>query len=103
MVTMGAYPAYQALSYCWGSSDLSVELRCDGCTVMISPNLAEGLGRLHLYARRRGRKSPPLYWIDQICINQQDDIERTQQVRMMRDIYQQSTDTIIWLPLENGE
>ncbi|KAJ4246840.1 hypothetical protein NW762_013392 [Fusarium torreyae] len=36
-------------------------------------------------------------WVDQICINQDDDIERAIQVDMMKDIYTSSQGTIIWL------
>jgi hypothetical protein len=41
-------------------------------------------------------------WIDQICINQEDGIERTQQVRLMNKIYRQGIRTVIWLPLDEN-
>ncbi|KAK0716135.1 heterokaryon incompatibility, partial [Lasiosphaeris hirsuta] len=36
-------------------------------------------------------------WIDSICINQEDDHERAQQVQLMKRVYQQSTRTVVWL------
>ena len=102
-VSLDDHAPYQALSYCWGSPNRSVTLRCNGYKLKISPNLAAGLRRLNAYAGEARRTRPPCFWVDQICINQEDHAERTQQVRMMRSIYQQSTHTIIWLALENGE
>lgn len=36
-------------------------------------------------------------WVDQICVNQADILERGSQINMMRDIYKSSEGTIIWL------
>lgn len=36
-------------------------------------------------------------WIDALCINQKDIAERTQQVRLMRDIYTKAASTVVWL------
>ena len=99
-VSLTDHTPYQALSYCWGSPNRSVTLWCNGFKLKISPNLAKGLKRLYAYAVRADVKS---FWVDQICIHQEDNAERTQQVRMMRSIYQRSTHTIIWLPLKNSE
>ena len=105
-------PLYQALSYCWGSPDRSVTLRCNGFKLGISTNLAEGLRKLYAYSGkiRREKHSAEArwdksrwFWVDQICINQEDNAERTQQVRIMRSIYKRSTHTIVWLPINNGE
>jgi hypothetical protein len=38
-----------------------------------------------------------LLWIDALCINQDDVNERTQQVRMMGDVYSSAEQVIIWL------
>jgi hypothetical protein len=91
---------YQALSYCWGSSTQDVIIRCNGLKLKISANLEKGLRKLHEYGRTSGRE---WFWVDQVCINQHDNAERAQQVRIMRAIYQRSMNTIIWLPLKNGK
>jgi hypothetical protein len=36
-------------------------------------------------------------WIDAICINQADIVERGHQVQMMGDIYRQRDEALIWL------
>lgn len=41
-------------------------------------------------------ESPPL-WIDALCINQADHIEREEQVRLMSDIYANAETVLIWL------
>jgi len=98
-VSLAEFTSYHALSYCWGSPNRNVTLRCNGFKLKISSNLAKGLKRLHEYAVKAHLTS---FWIDQICVNQEDIAERTQQVRLMRSIYQRSTHTIIWLPVKNG-
>jgi hypothetical protein len=94
------FEPYQALSYCWGSSTQNSSIRCNERKLKISSSLKEGLHRLHDYTRKSGRE---WFWVDQICINQHDNAERTQQVRIMRVIYQRSMSTIIWLPMKNSE
>ncbi|KAF2122581.1 heterokaryon incompatibility protein-domain-containing protein [Lophiotrema nucula] len=39
----------------------------------------------------------PLLWVDAICINQTSISERSHQVNLMRDIYQRSQETSVWL------
>ena len=36
-------------------------------------------------------------WIDQICINQQDDVEKAVQVKIIRDIYVSAHKVLVWL------
>ena len=38
-----------------------------------------------------------MLWIDAICINQQDEQEKPQQVRIMSDIYRTGSQTLIWV------
>lgn len=53
---------------------------------------------LHLTLEHLVRKREDLViWIDAICINQSDDEEKAQQVLIMRDIYAQAEETIVWL------
>lgn len=90
---------YQALSYCWGPSVKYTIIHCNGRRAKVSPNLEQGLRQLHKYSKMTGRD---WFWIDQICINQEDNAERTQQVRLMRAIYQRSMNTIIWIGMDDG-
>ncbi|KAJ9659975.1 hypothetical protein H2198_002865 [Neophaeococcomyces mojaviensis] len=45
----------------------------------------------------RRRDVPVVIWIDAICINQKDVAERSAQVRIMAEIYQQAFQVVIWL------
>lgn len=91
---------YAALSYSWGMNadgdkSLSRVIDVSGQHMHITQNLYEGLRRI----RPRGEAwdAPKRVWIDGICINQADDVERGAQVAVMALIYQFSTETILWL------
>ncbi|KAI1350605.1 hypothetical protein F5Y01DRAFT_285781 [Xylaria sp. FL0043] len=51
----------------------------------------------YIDARRQGREEEILYWIDALCINQNDMGERAAQVKSMRSIYAQASRVRIWL------
>ncbi|KAK5679132.1 hypothetical protein LTS10_008791 [Elasticomyces elasticus] len=84
-------PRYQSLSYSWGTISDMYNILCNGQSLKITQTLHGVLLALRLPDKSR------LIWIDQLSINQQDAIEKTQQVAMMRDIYQGSSLTIAWL------
>lgn len=93
-------PAFQALSYCWGTFGRRSDIWINNQLLQVSPNLKRGLQTLYKYYSRWATDS--WVWIDQISINQEDFAERTQQVRLMRAIYQQATTTVIWLGPDDG-
>jgi hypothetical protein len=95
IVRLGDSPSYEALSYCWGSSRKRVPVICNTASFYVSAGLSEGLTQLYRY-RQTG-----WFWIDQMCIHQEDGTERTHQVRMMKSIYQHAIRTVIWLPLDD--
>jgi hypothetical protein len=39
--------------------------------------------------------SPNSLWIDALCINQEDDEERSRQVALMKDIYRQANEVVV--------
>jgi hypothetical protein len=90
-------PTYAALSYVWGDPTASVPILLNGQTHAITKNLAEALRHLQHY-----RKNIVL-WVDSICINQQDDIEKGLQVRMMDKIYSEAAVVLSWLGAGNYE
>ena len=88
---------YEALSYVWGTASDRADIQCNGELVSITQSLAEAL--LHL---RSDTDERPL-WIDQLCINQEDPAERSQQVTMMGDIYSSARIVLVWLGPSDDE
>ena len=88
--------SYDALSYSWGmnedgNSSQDYELFIHGNRQWITRNLSEGLRRIRVCDK------PIRIWIDAVCINQQDDVERSVQVAMMADIYARAEKIFVWL------
>ncbi|KAI0411610.1 HET-domain-containing protein [Xylaria grammica] len=83
-------PDYEAVSYRWGSSELTEEILVDGCRFSVT-KAAFGL----LLARRSVWRERVL-WIDALCINQDDSQEKSEQVQLMRDIYHRASRVIAY-------
>lgn len=87
--------AYTTLSYTWGPDHLQHEIVIFNRTYLISENLwcffhhMSRQGNFHTW-----------YFIDQVCINQSDHIERSQQVQRMGEIYANAAAVCIWLGTE---
>jgi len=47
--------------------------------------------------RLRLRDEPRLLWIDAVCINQTDNVEKTKQVMLMRKIYENAVSVLVRL------
>lgn len=85
-------PAYEAISYTWGPLTYEKLQLTDGF-VLITENLALALRKFcHLDPSR-----PRLIWVDQVCINQSDTTERSQQVSIMGDIFTKAGGVFTWL------
>lgn len=88
---------YKALSYQWGDiADKSCSLICCGTIARISATLDAALRRL------RSAASTSAVWVDAICINQDDLAERADQVRVMKDIYANAVQVVVWLGSEKS-
>ncbi|KAL8364729.1 hypothetical protein RB595_003828 [Gaeumannomyces hyphopodioides] len=89
---------YEALSYVWGSERDKLSIYIDGVEQFVRANLHYALSHLRDYFVER------VLWIDAICINQDDNEERGQQVQSMAKIYAKANRVIVWLvdPLKNA-
>ena len=85
------YEYYEALSYVWGSPHDRTNIIIDGKILSITVNLSHALRGLAPESETRS------LWIDAICVNQEDLDERSQQVQLMRKIYERSSSVPIWL------
>ena len=89
-------PAYEALSYTWGSADGPIDLFVDisrrsDQSLPMTQNLECALQHLRYIHK------PRILWIDAICVNQQDLPERSKQVARMADIYTLAKEVLVWL------
>ncbi|RFU77087.1 heterokaryon incompatibility het-6, partial [Trichoderma arundinaceum] len=84
-------PPYEAISYVWGTSDRRFELICDGAVLPLTQSIRDALMRVRL------PDQPRRLWADQICINQDDIAERSQQVRLMNAVYKNAGKVLVWL------
>ncbi len=82
---------YTALSYVWGDASDLKKVLVDGAERKVTSNLHKAL--LHI----REESRPLRMWADAICINQEDDDEKSVQVAMMGQVYAAAAHTIIFL------
>ena len=82
---------YDALSYAWGSASPSAKGICDGNTISLRVNLDSALKYLRKPQHER------YVWIDYLCINQDDLVEKAVQIPRMKNIYSKASTVIVWL------
>lgn len=84
---------YEALSYAWGDPVFSESIKeaSSGAAIRITHNLYEALQFL------RHEDSPRIFWIDAICINQNDLAEKGHQVALMGHIFRDASRVVVWL------
>jgi hypothetical protein len=119
-------PSYDALSYTWGNpfsifrskedaakADIlyatKVPIICNGMVLHVGRNLYDALLQLRMTRRSKlalnffhSTLEPrpavqQLVWIDAVCINQEDLLERNSQVQIMDQIYRNAETVHIWL------
>lgn len=87
-------PAYEAISYTWGGLPLGKDLLVDdGYILKVSERVVE------IVQARASVMDSKFLWIDAVCINQANIDEKAVQISLMAEIYQNATQTIIWLGL----
>ncbi|KAF8854517.1 HET-domain-containing protein [Acephala macrosclerotiorum] len=91
IVSLKEVPSYQALSYAWGDPTSTVQIYLDGRPHQATTNLESALRHLRLATASR------VLWIDALCINQGDTLERNSQVMHMNGVYQKASEVVVWL------
>ena len=82
---------YRALSYAWGTHQQTQELMTPDGILRITFSLNKALQGL------RHKKRAIMLWVDAICINQKDNREKAQQVRLLPKIFQTAASTYAFL------
>jgi len=105
---------YEALSYIWGAEDSPLEVLIDLASngsnddaaeilIVVSTNplryasLSVGQNLEGSLRHLRSKDTNRVLWIDAICINQADVIERNVQVSRMGDIFKMAERVIVWV------
>ena len=97
VISLDDNPSFAALSYVWGGApDTGHTITCyDGigkhADIQITLNCDQALRRI------RTTIGAVRIWVDAICINQQDVLEKQHQIPLMLDIYSQARPVYIWL------
>jgi hypothetical protein len=89
-------PSYEALSYVWGDAAKLKHIDVCGHAFYVTNNLEIALHSLRLWNKSR------VLWIDAICINQNDVVEKSSQVLQMGEIYSQAIEVLLWLGPETN-
>lgn len=82
---------FDALSYTWGDQRDTRTIDVDGWVARVTTNLHTALE----YLRHSDREF--IFWIDALCINQDDLEERSAQVQSMHEVYGAAYEVIVWL------
>lgn len=84
---------YNAISYTWGEQHRSHRIWIDSKWLLVTHNCRYALWQARMHQNLYG----PCIWIDAICIDQDNDEEKSQQVAMMSSIYACALHTLISL------
>jgi hypothetical protein len=104
VVSLEHSPVFSALSYMWGDTTKTQSIIVDGAYLPVTTNLAHALQDVHgqwpksSYTRAEEDR---WLWADAICINQEEDEEKSYQVPLMEDIYSRARRVFSWLGIEN--
>jgi len=91
-------PKYNAISYAWGRETTSRAFMCNRDSFAVSAHVLDALNHL-----QPDQFSGKKVWIDAICINQEDDVEKAVQVAHMQSIYSSAEEVYIWLGRSEDE
>lgn len=88
---------YTALSYTWGDPERKSAFYLNDMLIRIPENLSEALQHLEQDS------SSIKIWADSICIDQENTLEKSNQVAMMAEIFQRASEVLVWLgPAESA-
>jgi hypothetical protein len=96
-VRLGAEPYYESISYTWADENGDAT---QSRILFITPgnNILKITSNCEAALRRfRFTNSPRYVWIDSVCINQSNLFERSEQVQIMRRIYQNANRVLVYI------
>ncbi|KAE8445717.1 hypothetical protein EG329_012896 [Mollisiaceae sp. DMI_Dod_QoI] len=90
-VSLDTKPVYEAVSYAWGDANITEMLFLQNHPFQATVNLVSALRHLRFKYETR------ILWVDAICIDQANNLEREQQVGLMGSIYSMAECDLLWL------
>ena len=93
-LAQGTQLPFKALSYCWGDSTARYRIKLGEGGLIYHGT--QSLGSF-LKKQRDESEANQFLLIDAICINQDDDHEKSYQLALMRNRYDTATELLIWL------
>jgi hypothetical protein len=96
-VSLDGSPEFHALSYARGDVSVRRPVVVNGIETTITSNLHDALVELRARSYHDVDLSKTSVWIDALCINQEDLLERGHQVKLMREVFTQARRVLIWL------
>ena len=88
-------PEYEALSYTWGTEKNSEVILLNGRWIPVTSNLHAALQQIRC-SQMENLNAARKLWIDAVCINQSDNIEKSEHVMRMKEIYSKASRVLIW-------
>ena len=90
--------SFEAISYVWGDASFSRSFQINDSTkpIQITASLDAVLRGL------RSKTEVRVIWVDGLCIDQSNDVERAAQVSLMAQIYQKATSVLAWIGDESA-
>ncbi|THV46282.1 hypothetical protein BGAL_0398g00040 [Botrytis galanthina] len=88
----GERPKYNAVSYTWGNEADQQPIVIDDRSFLVTKNLYKALICL-----QQQSVTEYVFWVDAVCINQDDIAERNRQLTIMPYIYERAKLVVIWL------
>ncbi|KAH7125235.1 heterokaryon incompatibility protein-domain-containing protein [Dendryphion nanum] len=91
--TFGSRPIvpYEAISYTWGLDNRTNALSCNNEIIHITENVETMLRHL------RSKHKTKVVWVDSICIDQSNEVEKARQVQCMGLIFGHALKVRVWL------
>ncbi|MCJ1397003.1 hypothetical protein MMC11_000195 [Xylographa trunciseda] len=99
VVSINDEPVYTALSYVWGGVEDLKPITVNGSSFLVTRNLNDALQHISF------EDIAPSIWIDSICIDQNNYIEKTEQLQLVGTVYSNAVRVLVWLglPTENSD
>lgn len=97
IVKLEESPQFTALSYTWGGQIPNRMLFIGDAWLKVTPNLYAFLLQVQNFGEKAKEEGVEWIWADSLCINQQDDADKSIQVGMMRKIYERAQRVVVWL------